>query len=164
MEEPRVHEDPIRTTPIGLVRYGCDFMEAALAADDKMGTKDGYEIIAPIPVLFLVGQAIELALKSFLLANGVELRKLKREYGHELHRLLRKAKELGLGKIVKLTVDEESVIEVLDKLYSSKQLQYIVTGAKTFPVFGPLEAAALKLLHAIGKAVGYEQNDLPAAH
>jgi hypothetical protein len=139
-------------------------MEAALAADDKMGNKKGYEIVAPIPVLFLVGQAIELALKSYLLANGVELKKLKREYGHELHRSLRKAKELGLVSIVRLAADEESAIELLDKLYSSKQLQYIVTGAKTFPIFGPLERAALKLLHAIGNTVGYEPRDLPVAH
>jgi hypothetical protein len=164
MEATRLHEDPSRTTPIGLVRYGCNFMEAALAADDKMGSKEGYEIVAPIPVLFLVGQAIELALKSYLLANGVELRKLRRDYGHELHRSLRKAKELGLPNIVKLTEEEESVIEVLDKLYATKQLQYIVTGAKTFPSFGPLESAALKLLHAIGKSVGYDTSDLPVAH
>ncbi len=51
--------------------------------------------------------------------------------------------------------EEEGVVELLDGLYSTKQLQYIVTGAKTFPVFGPLESVARKLVYGIGPAVGY---------
>jgi hypothetical protein len=82
MAVPGLHEDPERTTSIGLARYATEFFEAALAADDKLGKKEGYEIVAPIPVMFLVGQAIELALKAYLLAKGVELRKLRRYYGH----------------------------------------------------------------------------------
>ena len=65
--------------------------------------------------------------------------------------------------LVALSEEELSVIEVLDHLYSTKQLQYIVTGAKTFPVFGPLEKAALKLAHAIGNAVGHPPRNLPNA-
>lgn len=163
MNKPGLHDDLERTTPVGLARYACEFLEAALAADEKMGNKKGYEIVAPIPVMFLVGQSIELALKAFLLSKGVELRKLRRDYGHELHRSLRKAKELGLFDMVTLSDEELSVIELLDELYSSKQLQYIVTGAKTFPVFGPLEKAALKLAHSIGAAVGYPPRNLPNA-
>jgi HEPN domain-containing protein len=163
MNQPELHEDPTRTTPIGLARYACEFLEAALAADDKMGNKKGHEIVAPIPVMFLVGQSVELALKAFLLSKGIELRKLRRDYGHELHRSLRKAKEFGLFELVTLSEEELSVIELLDDLYSTKQLQYIVTGSKTFPVFGPLEKAALKLAHAIGNAVGYPPKGLPNA-
>jgi len=44
--------------------------------------------------MFLVGQAIELALKVYLLNSGVGLRELRRDYGRGLHRSLRKAKEL----------------------------------------------------------------------
>lgn len=55
-------DDPSRTASVGLLRYGAEFMEAALAADEKMGRKEGHEIVAPVPVMFLVGQAIELAL------------------------------------------------------------------------------------------------------
>jgi len=101
-----LHEDPERTTPLGLARYANEFFEAALAADDILGKKEGHEIIAPIPVMFLVGQAMELALKAYLLAKGVELRKLRYEYGHNLHRCLRKAKELGLANVVSLSEDK----------------------------------------------------------
>lgn len=163
MGEPALHEDPTRTTPIGVLRYASEYLEAALAADDKMGSKAGYEVVAPIPVLFLVGQSIELSLKAFLLSEGVSLRKLRYKYGHELHRSLRKAKELGLSNLVELSEEEQSVIELLNQLYSSKQLQYIVTGAKTFPSFGPLEKAALKLCHAVGAKVGYQPRNIPNA-
>lgn len=155
--------DPSRTTPIGLCRYACEFMEAALAADEKMGHKKGSEIIAPIPVMFLVGQSIELVLKSFLLSRDVPLRKLRYDYGHNLHRSLRKARELGLFKLVVLTDEELNTIELLDHLYSSKQLQYIVTGSKLFPVFGPLQRATLRLLHAIGLEIGFPPKRLPRA-
>jgi hypothetical protein len=42
-----LHEDPERTTPLGLARYATEFFEAALAADDKLGRRAGYEVIAP---------------------------------------------------------------------------------------------------------------------
>jgi hypothetical protein len=158
-----LHDDPERTTAVGLLRYATEFLEAALAADDKMGGKKGFEIVAPIPVMFLVGQSVELSLKAFLLFRGVALRKLRQNYGHALHRSLRKAKELGLFDIVSLSGEELVGLELLDHLYSTKQLQYIVTGAKTFPVFGPLESASLKLAHGIGRAVGYPPRNLPHA-
>lgn len=155
MGEHRLHEDPARTKPIGLARYATDFFNAAIAADDVLGHREGYEIVAPAPVMFLVGQAMELALKAFLLHKGVELRKLRYDYGHELHRALKKAKELGLYEIVPLTDEEEATVELLNTLYASKQLQYIVSGAKTYPVFGPLETVGRKLVFGIGPVVGY---------
>jgi hypothetical protein len=136
-------------------------MEAALAADEKMGMKPGFEIVAPVPVMFLVGQAIELALKAFLLSEGISLRSLRKDYGHELHRLLRKCKELSFQPLLQLSDSEVNVLELLDALYASKQLQYIVTGSKVFPVFGPLQGVALRLIHGVGEHVGYPIHNLP---
>lgn len=163
MDEPALHEDPTRTTPIGVLRYASEYLEAALATEAKMGSKAAYEIVVPIPVLFLIGQSIELSLKAFLLSEGVSLRKLRYKYGHELHRALRKAKELGLSNFVEFSEEDLFVVELLNQLYSSKQLQYIVTGAKTFPVFGSLERMALKLCHAVGAKVGYRPKNIPNA-
>ncbi|MDR7334387.1 hypothetical protein [Roseateles asaccharophilus] len=156
MSTIRLHDDPSRTTPVGLARYATDFFRAAIAADDVLGKHAGYELIAPIPVMFLVGQAIELALKAYLLHKGVELKRLRQDFGHEIHRALRKAKELGLFDAVPLTPEDEATVELLNSLYASKQLQYIVTGAKTYPVFGPLEQVARKLVYGIGPVVGYQ--------
>ena len=157
------HEDPHRTTPIGLARYSAEFLEAALAADDKMGRKPGFDIVAPVPVMFLVGQSIELSLKSFLLFKGESLRRLRTHYGHDLHRALRKAKEYGLLRDVPLSDDDVNIIELLDDLYSTKQLQYIVSGATTFPVFGPLESAAKRLSEGISRVVGHNPRRAPNA-
>jgi HEPN domain len=155
-----LHDDPTRTTPIGLARYSCEFLEAALITDQKMGRHTGYEIIAPIPVMFLVGQSIELSLKAYLLQREVSLKKLRTKFGHDLHKLLRKAKELNLKSLVDLTEEELSTIEILNKLYATKQLQYIVTGSKTFPVFSPLQTAARKLVLAVCNDVGFRPKHL----
>jgi len=157
-----LQDDSTRTTPIGLARYSSEFLEAALITDEKMGRRTGYEIIAPVPVMFLVGQSLELSLKAFLLSKGVPLKELrsKKYYGHDIHPLLRKAKELNLKDLVALTEEELKTIEILNILYTTKQLQYIVTGAKTFPVFGPLQTAAKKLVLAVCKEVGFTPKHL----
>ena len=134
MVEVELHNDRARTTPIGLARYSSEFLEAALIADEKMGKRSGYEIIAPVPVMFLVDQSLELSLKAFLLSKGLSLKELrsKKYFGHDLHPLLRKAKELNLRDLVALTEEELDTIEILNTLYATKQLQYIVTGTKKF--------------------------------
>ncbi|HXG28769.1 MAG TPA: hypothetical protein VNJ47_07965 [Nevskiales bacterium] len=161
MKAPRLHEDPARTTPHGLIRYASEFYAAAVAVDDSLDKKQGYEIFAPVPVMFLAGQSIELSLKAFLLAKGIDLRALRLQYGHKLSSSLQRAKKLGLGDIVVLTDTDESAIAVLDPLYSSKQLQYIITGVKTYPIFGPLEEATRKLLEAVAVFVDYPPHRLP---
>jgi len=145
--------DESRTTPIGLARYAHEFLEAALAVDDKMGQN---KMIAPVPALYLIGHSIELSLKAYLLKQGVPLRQLRSwKFGHDLHALLRKAKELKLERLVKLDTPEEGAFELLHALYSTKQLEYIVTGAKHFPVFGLVEIVAARLFNAISTEVGY---------
>lgn len=62
----KLHEYLEITTLLGTARYEYDFLEAALALDGAVGHKVGYEIIAPIPVLYLVDHSIELSLKAFL--------------------------------------------------------------------------------------------------
>ncbi len=152
-----MHTDPSRTTPIGLSRYAREFFDCALAADNVVGMRHGNEIIAPIPVLYLVGHSIELSLKSYLMFHGVPLRELPtKKYGHDLMKSLKKAKELGLGSLVTLDGGELEALEVLNDLYSSKQLNYIVTGSKRYPSFGPIHTACEKLLASIGPKVGYK--------
>lgn len=141
-----------------MARYSHEFMEAALAVDNEIGTREGFEIVAPIPALYLIGHSIELSLKSFLLHKGVPLRSLRsKQFGHNLHACLRKAKELGLCAHIQFTDQEEGVFEILNSLYSTKQLEYIVTGSKNFPVFGPIELFAAKLFNAVSEVVGFDK-------
>jgi hypothetical protein len=56
-----------------MLRYAIEFYAAALATDDAIGDMDGYEITAPTPVNNLIGHAIELGLKAYLLHSGHSL-------------------------------------------------------------------------------------------
>lgn len=158
------NDEAQRTTPIGMARYAGEFHEAAIAADDILGKKSGYEIIAPIPVLYLIGHAMELSLKAFLLHQGVTLRELKTHFGHDIGKCLKKAKELKLLDLVEFDDHELSAFSVLNTLYSTKQLEYIVTGAKQFPVFGYLQTMSKKLNAAVGGVVGLRLRDATNSH
>ena len=107
--------------------------------------------------MYLVGHSIELCLKAYLAFHGIPLNELRsKKYGHDLEKCLKKAKELGLNTHVKLNDDELHALTVLNDLYSTKQLNYIVTGVKQVPVFGPIETVCRKLLDAICPLVGYK--------
>lgn len=149
------HDDPERTTPVGLARYASEFHDAALGADRILGTKPGYELFAPIPVLYLIGHSIELSLKAFLLHKGVTLQELRTGYGHDLHKCFRKAKELELLGGVTFGESELAAFEILNDLYSTKQLEYIITGAKRFPTFGYIQSMSQKLIETVSAMVGY---------
>ena len=153
-----LHSNPEKTTPLGLAHYAREFFEAALAADEKVGMRPGYEIIAPIPVMYLVGHSIELGLKSYLLYKGVSLQDLpKRKYGHDLEKCFKKAKELGLMQVVKFNDGDIEGMKVLNELFSTKQLNYMVIGLKTFPVFGPIQSFCQNLLDGVEQSVGYKK-------
>jgi hypothetical protein len=79
-----MHFDPARTTPIGLSRYAKEFLDAALAADETVGERPGYEIHAPVPIMYLVGHAIELSLKAYLAFMDVSLTELASKKANEL--------------------------------------------------------------------------------
>ena len=155
MKQIPLHGDPERTTPLGVARYASDFLEAAHAAyQERSGTWPGPHV-ASVPVMFLIGQSIELSLKAYLLHKGATLAEIRsREFGHNLGSCYAKAKELGFAALIELQDTEESGMETLDELYSSKQLQYIVTGAKTFPSYEAINAVASKLLIVVAAQVG----------
>ena len=110
-----------------------------------------------MPSLYLIGHSIELALKAYLLNHGGTLHELrsKTKYGHDLHAAQRKAKELGLS--LDCVPAEENAIELLNTLYSTKQLEYIVTGTKYIPRFDLVESFANKLIRAVSEDVGYTE-------
>lgn len=154
-QEPRMHEDPERTTPLGLIRYSDEFFQAALDVDAGMGREDGFEVHAPIPVLHLAAHSIELALKAYLVHRGVTLRKVRSKFGHDINKCLRKAEQLGLLTHVEFSHGEMEAISFLSELHLTRQLEYIVTGSKVFPIFGPVSTFTDKLIHAVAPLVGY---------
>ena len=153
MNKSRTSADQ-RTTAIGLSRYAYEYIEAALLVDEKIGSQPGYEIVSPTPALYLAGHGIELSLKSYLMHEGATIRDLRR-LGHDLHSALRKAKELGLYEVIRLTQAEEGALELLNDLYRAKELEYIRTGLKHFPLFALVEKAAIRLHNAVSLHVGF---------
>ncbi|MGY8681489.1 hypothetical protein Q2941_27420 [Bradyrhizobium sp. UFLA05-153] len=156
--KPKSFTDPKRSTPIGMVRYSIEFYAAAIATDRAIGGMDGYELHAPIPVNYLIGHAIELALKAYLLQNGVDLAGIRR-IGHQLCVAYDEARKLGLDDHFKPENGDVSPLQVLDALYSDKQFEYIETGFKTFPVFGPLQLFARGLLLGVTRSLPDGESD-----
>lgn len=135
-----------------MLRYAIEFYAAAIATDDAIGDMSGHEVIAPISVNYLIGHSIELALKAYLLQNGGDLALIKK-IGHQLRDGYREAQMRGLDAHFAPPDSGLSALEVLDVLYSAKQFEYIETGAKEFPVFGPLQEFARQLLLGVAKAI-----------
>jgi hypothetical protein len=145
-----------RTSPIGLARYAREYFDAAIAADDVLGMRPGYEIVAPPPVMFLVAHSIELALKSYLLHKGASIDELKNKLSHKLTACWNAAKEQDIENYLNLSSDELKTLKLIGDLHSSTELRYIQTGFKDFPVFGPLQQLASKILNTICPLVGYK--------
>ena len=148
--------DEERTSAIGLARYAREYFDCALAADEVVGQRTGYEVIAPAPVMYLVAHAIELALKSFLRHKDVSLKDL-RSLSHNLENCWSEALDAGIDDFVSLNETELETLQLIGALHATTELRYIVTGPKTYPVFGPLEKLCKKLLDAICPEVGYSR-------
>lgn len=73
---------------------------------------------------FLLGQAIELYLKAFLLHKGYGQMRLKKEFEHNLKRLLDEASGQGLDLSLHVSPKVMADVEALNKVYKSKALQY----------------------------------------
>lgn len=144
-----------RTSPIGLARYSREYYDCAMAADRVVGMRKGYEIHAPMPVMFLVAHAVELALKAYLLHSGKTLDDIKRA-GHDLIKCWELGSAVGFQTHVPLDTSDLDLLRLLNKLHVSTEMRYIQTGAKELPVFGPLRQLAAKILDGICPLVGYK--------
>ncbi len=120
--------------------------ECAEVADRKVGLLPGYEVTAPPPVLTLCGHAIELALKSFLLQNGVPESEVK-SLGHNILRTWQKCKDIE----TELPKINEEILAIMSDLMVSQRLRY---GEKSefgeVPVYGPLSRVVEECLALCG--------------
>ncbi len=135
-------------TALGVLRYGLEYFAAAEATDDAIGDDTGHEIHAPMVVNFLVGQAIELALKAFLYYRGIEFEELRntKRFGHDLVALFAEARKRGFDN-GKWCQHNDPPLGVLNQYYKARELQYFKAGIKEgFPVYGPLCKLAVEIL------------------
>jgi len=135
------------TAPLESLILGREYLDAARRAHPPPTTKlEELRVGHSTPAFFLVGHSIELALKAFLLGSRVSEEELKhRRLGHNLTALLTRAQALKLASEVALTEEETATIQMLDGIYSAKELEYRVVGMRTFPPYALIFAVADKL-------------------
>jgi hypothetical protein len=126
-------------------------LEFASAADAYVWVhdvqRDGYM------VMFLLGRALELALKSALLANGVSARELRsKKFGHDIQAMVHAADKLGLMMIDPEVPDTKWGMSALSAAYASKELEYQELGTAS----GPSPPLLRRIVHfAIHRAALY---------
>lgn len=97
------------------------------------------------PKYFLGCHAIELALKSFMLMNGVQIEDCYKKYGHSIKKSLNKCLKLGLI----LGQNDVDHITRLDKAHSSFWNRYPIEWAPAIYVVDQNDNAIANLLKAV---------------
>ena len=129
------------TTPSGFLTHAREFLAAGVLV---LNRAEGVSL----PAYFLLGRSVELSLKAFLLARGVEASELKfRKYGHNLSSLLDAALKHGIMREVKLETIEIGVIKLLSYDYMEKRFEYRDTGGTYhLPLIDVTEQVSRKLV------------------
>ena len=104
---------------IGLLTYAKDFLQAA-----SVIVESGQIQRTRIAATYLYGHAIELALKSILVKNGIPEEQLKnpKKFGHNLEKALKKADSYPEKKFFDQALRE--IVEMLNLEYGKKHLEY----------------------------------------
>jgi hypothetical protein len=150
-------DDGANEHAIGYARYAYEYIQAAQKVDETIGRLPEHDFVSPIPAYNLAMHGIELTLKAFLRYHGIDPRELRnRQYEHDLHACFRRAKELGLLDIFKMTDDDEKAMRLLVDLNVDQGLRYIRKGWKEFPSWAIVEPLAVRLHQSVSPLVGYK--------
>ncbi len=103
---------------------------------------------------FLYGRALELVLKSFLLAKGWQQEKLKSRIYHDLMKALNKAKAEGLESYASVSESEVAEVKKANRYYKSKGFEYFevlpaMTGYPDLPDLEQLDNLVSHLVEAL---------------
>ncbi len=109
---------------------------------------------SPVVRAYLLGHAIELYLKAFLLRAGVAstLLKSKRKYGHDLDALLAEAKNRGIEKLVRVSSQTINDLSKLNSLYPESLRYFSLLHLLMQPSIPPL-ARLFRLTKALSKGL-----------
>lgn len=95
---------------------------------------------SPVVRAYLLGHAIELYLKSFLLRAGLSstLLKSKKNYGHNLEVLLDEARARGIEKLIRISPQTIEDLSKLNALYPESLRYFSLLHLLTQPTIPPL--------------------------
>jgi hypothetical protein len=102
----------LRLRNVAVFRYAQEFHDVAL----KSGS--------PLVRAYLLGHALELYLKAFLLKSGLKSADLRDKFGHRLDRLLAAAESHDFGQQVHVSPQLRQDIIKLNAVYSTGALRY----------------------------------------
>jgi len=137
----------LRLRNLAVFSYANEFCDAAKKAG------------SPLVRAYLLGHALELYLKAFLLKSGFNSGDLKnkRKFGHQLDRLLTAAEAQGIGKQVHISARLRQDMSELNSVYSSRALQYFSLAHMftnpTIPHLARIFRFADQLRKTVGKLV-----------
>ena len=100
------------------------------------------------PTYFLVCQSIELSLKAFLRCSGYSNKQL-RQLGHDLDACIAAARAAGVESHASLSEADVAAVGVINAYYHSKDLQYSMSGYKSYPPPESLLALAERLWESL---------------
>lgn len=140
---------------MGMARYGHEFLDAAFIIYERASEAEPGLSMPPVPALYLLGHGLELTFKAYLLTRGVTHAHLRRTLGHDLDKALTHCEAHGLKAVVQWQTSEETALTLLNALYSSKELEYIVTGAKVIPPYSELRRFAKSIFDAVATQIGF---------
>jgi hypothetical protein len=110
----------IETTASGLATHAREFQRAA----DALIAVHPQPAYLTIPVHYLYGHAIELALKAFLRHRGVDPEKTRNKIGHDLGLLVERVLAEDPADPFGLVGNRQLMIDHLNKSYGLKAFEY----------------------------------------
>jgi hypothetical protein len=117
-----VPTDHIDATGMTFMVYAKRYREAALAC---LNIDQGTEGFDPVPY-YLLCLSLELHLKSFIwLKDGSGHKALKTNYGHDIEKLWRDSKNLGISKYAQETPLRNHVISLVGPYYRDRKFNYL---------------------------------------
>jgi hypothetical protein len=134
-------------SPVNAFRTAQSFLEAA-----KRELLHSPPPAVSLTAYFLVCRAIELGLRSYLILHGATLAGLKR-IGHDLAKAADVAKAAGLDHACSLPVGGDAAVRAINPYYSTKDLEYVTTGFKSYPASDVLIQYAEALLEGLERPI-----------
>ena len=133
----------INLSPLGFFRYAKEFYSAS----ESYKPGDGFSPVR----YYLYCHSLELLFKVYLLTHGVTKDQLRYRFGHNLSKVLRKSKKLGIENILKINDEEEQNVKLANDYYNKKGFEYFhvvpaATGYKDLPDLVILKRLTEKLL------------------
>ena len=101
-----------RVRRLGIYAYGHEFYD--MARKTRRSPVKSY----------LLGHALELFLKSFLMKKGWKLEDLKKDFGHRIDRLLKEACKHDIADYFRISDELKADLALFSKLYAGKDYEY----------------------------------------